>query len=225
MNLLCAMLLLWLEAMAPPPLPPLLQITPIPTPIQVITPLPSWEAVTLAWNPVLDTNAVGYVVYYGTDDGGTNAAGYTYALDASTNTSLNIFNLASGTNYFFSVSAYDDLGEQGWLATPFQYLAPVTPPAWYAQSNEYMVVYYGAFYGGSNTWISLDGTAPYQPGPIPSSSPYVSIVVQQSADLATWVPLLTNTCQAGLTEMLVVSNFSLAQLFFRTTNENDPGGS
>ncbi len=78
---------------------------------------PSTVAVSLAWNPETDPSVTGYYVHYGLQS--PNSAGsctYTqstyYSLASLANASsrtVTVSGLASGTTYFFAVSAYNGL--------------------------------------------------------------------------------------------------------------------
>jgi Fibronectin type III domain len=57
--------------------------------------------VTLGWYPSVDTNVVGYVVYYGTISGT-----YTERIDVGDQTSATITGLTAGVTYYFAVTAY-----------------------------------------------------------------------------------------------------------------------
>jgi hypothetical protein len=73
-------------------------------------------AVELSWKPSKDESAAGYLVYYGDGSGnylGDGAALGPSPIDVGKQTSVNIDNLKNGTLYYFSVSAYDDLGMPG----------------------------------------------------------------------------------------------------------------
>ena len=58
--------------------------------------------IRLAWNPVIDPDITGYMVYYGTSSGD-----YDVTLDVGNWTSVTIEDLEDGEAYYFSVTAYD----------------------------------------------------------------------------------------------------------------------
>lgn len=70
---------------------------------------PSTVAVSLAWDPVQDSSVTGYYIHYGNQS--PNSSGsctYTQSTFVSSPTAT-ISGLASGTTYFFAVSAYNGL--------------------------------------------------------------------------------------------------------------------
>ena len=60
------------------------------------------QSIALGWDPDLDTNVVGCVVYYG-----TNSGQYPFRVDAGANLSPTLTNLQAGLTYYFAVTAYD----------------------------------------------------------------------------------------------------------------------
>ena len=72
--------------------------------------------VELSWRPSRDESAAGYIVYYGTASGdyfGEGASAGPSPIDVGKRLSVSIDNLVNGILYYFSVSAYDDLGQPG----------------------------------------------------------------------------------------------------------------
>ena len=69
-------------------------------------PSPSATTATLAWSPVTDPTLDGYKVYVGTVSGL-----YTRTITVGNLTSYTIDSLATGTTYFFAVTAYNSAGE------------------------------------------------------------------------------------------------------------------
>ncbi len=69
-------------------------------------PPPSATTATLTWNPVTDPTLDGYKVYVGTASGL-----YTRTITVGNLTSYTIDSLATGTTYFFTVTAYNSAGE------------------------------------------------------------------------------------------------------------------
>lgn len=63
--------------------------------------------VTLAWNPSGSQDVAGYRIHYGTASGV-----YTQTLELGNITSAVVFNLAVGTTYYFTVTAYDTLSRE-----------------------------------------------------------------------------------------------------------------
>jgi hypothetical protein len=74
-----------------------------PVPVLGVT-LPVSYSVTLAWNPSLSTNIVGYNVHYGL------ASGVYNSVASVTGTNVTITGLAAGTTYYFAVTTVDALG-------------------------------------------------------------------------------------------------------------------
>ncbi len=69
-------------------------------------PPPSATTAILAWDPVTDPTLDGYKVYVGTTSGL-----YTRTITVGNLTSYTIDSLATGTTYFFAVTAYNGAGE------------------------------------------------------------------------------------------------------------------
>ncbi len=62
-------------------------------------------SVSLAWSPSAATNVAGYNLFYG-----ESARQYTSCLDAGTNTSLTVNDLADGQTYYFATATYTSSG-------------------------------------------------------------------------------------------------------------------
>jgi len=82
------------------------------------------RAVTLAWNPSLATDVVGYRLYYG-----QTSRTYSAHIDVSTNTSATISDLSVGTNYFFAVTAYTAAGMESEFSAELSYTVPAPDSA------------------------------------------------------------------------------------------------
>jgi hypothetical protein len=63
--------------------------------------------VSIAWDPVLDTDLQGYRVYYG-----TSPSSYTQSVDVQNVTQTTISGLTDCTTYYFGVKAYDTAGNE-----------------------------------------------------------------------------------------------------------------
>ena len=61
----------------------------------------------LEWEPVSDSNLVGYRIYYG-----TSSLTYPQSLDVGKNTIYTVMGLSSGTRYYFAVTAYKGLNDE-----------------------------------------------------------------------------------------------------------------
>ncbi len=62
---------------------------------------------TLEWDPNVDEDLAGYIVYYG-----TASRNYKYDVDIGDITSCTISGLVEGKKYFFAVTAYDEEGNE-----------------------------------------------------------------------------------------------------------------
>jgi Fibronectin type III domain len=85
--------------------------------------LPAGQSVTLAWDPSLDTNVVGYNVYYW-----AASQTYTNMINAGNATSATISGLIPGMTYCFVATAYDNSGEESVFSGEISYLVPGGPP-------------------------------------------------------------------------------------------------
>lgn len=92
-----------------------LLLTPVPV-FGVIVPLS--YSVTLAWNPSISTNVVGYKVYYGLASGA-----YNNTISVGSSTNATITGLIAGSTYFFAATAVDSLGDE----SPFSNETSYTP--------------------------------------------------------------------------------------------------
>ena len=63
--------------------------------------------VTLAWDPNIEEDLAGYIVYYG-----TSSRDYTHDVDIGNHTSCTISGFEDGITYFFAVTAYDEDGNE-----------------------------------------------------------------------------------------------------------------
>ena len=73
--------------------------------------------VSLAWDPE-DADVAGYRVYYG-----TSPLNYQFKQDAGNNTTITVSNLQDRTSYYFSVTAYDLLGNESGYSSEICYAA------------------------------------------------------------------------------------------------------
>ena len=65
------------------------------------------SSVSLLWFPSPSPEVIGYAVYYGAASGA-----YDFRVDAGTNRTVTVTNLAAGQTYFFAVTAYDVQGDE-----------------------------------------------------------------------------------------------------------------
>ena len=89
-----------------------------PVPVLGVT-LPVSYSVTLAWNPSLSTNIVGYNVYYGL------ASGVYCSVEFVTGTNVTITGLAAGTTYYFAATAVDANGDESQFSNETGYTTGV----------------------------------------------------------------------------------------------------
>jgi hypothetical protein len=95
------------------------------TPVHVLSAIvPPGQSVTLAWDPCLDTNVVGFNVHYG-----AASRSYTNTVDAGNATNATISGLVAGTTHFFAVTAYDRQGIESDPSNEVSYTVPTTLPA------------------------------------------------------------------------------------------------
>jgi thiamine pyrophosphokinase len=77
------------------------------------------QPVELAWNVNPDPTVAGYMLSYG-----TNSGNYDNELDAGTNTSIEVPDLAVGQTNYFVVAAYNAQGVLGAPSSPISYVVP-----------------------------------------------------------------------------------------------------
>ena len=81
----------------------------------------------LAWDPNLETDIVGYSVYYDTNSAvsnGTNSRAYGKVIEAGTATTLTISNLVPELTYYFAVTAYKSMGLESIPSNEISYRLP-----------------------------------------------------------------------------------------------------
>ncbi len=68
----------------------------------------------LAWNANTEADLEGYNIYYGTSKrtGDCPPGGYPKKIDAGDNTSFTVTNLTNGATYYFSLTSYDQSGNE-----------------------------------------------------------------------------------------------------------------
>jgi len=87
------------------------------------------QSVTLAWDPSLSTNVVGYKIYYG-----VASHTYTNVVDVGSATNVTIPGLVKGTTYYFAATAYDSTGGQSDYSNEASYTVPTGLPAVHIRS-------------------------------------------------------------------------------------------
>jgi len=124
-------------------------------------------SVTLAWNPSTSPDITGYDVYYGVASGV-----YDNEISAGDNTNITISNLVEGVTYYFAATAHDD--GQSPFSNEISYTVPLNP------SNSLAILASPASFNGqfSFTVSGINGRL---------------YVVEASADLTHWAPMMTNT--------------------------------
>jgi len=83
-------------------------------------------SVTLAWNPSISTNVVGYNVDYGLSSGVYNNTVY---VAGATSTNVTITGLVAGTTYYFAAAAVSALGVVSPLSNEISYSVPANSPS------------------------------------------------------------------------------------------------
>jgi len=86
--------------------------------------------VILTWNANVETNIVGYKLYYGPVSSGTppGAGRYANVLNVGNVTMYMVSNLVQGITYGFAVTAYNNLGKESDLSPEVTYVKPPTEP-------------------------------------------------------------------------------------------------
>ena len=74
------------------------------------------DQVTLAWDPNLDSDVAGYILYYG-----TQSRYYDYDVDVGEYTSITISGLVEDVMYYFAVTAYDVEGNESDFSAEITY--------------------------------------------------------------------------------------------------------
>jgi len=133
----------------------------------VSTPSPA-ASVTLGWDPSTDPDVVGYNVYYG-----PSTHNYTNMVDAGNSTVCSIFGLVIGATYYFTVTAYNELGVE---SPPSDEIVYTVPPGTYRPKIP------ATSANVTNGVFGFD--VRYDPGQ--------EVIIQSSTDLVHWVSISTN---------------------------------
>ncbi len=99
------------------------------------------RTITLTWNASVSTDVTGYRIRYSTHSGQ-----YSEVLDVGNHTSADIPNLVDGTTYYFTVTAYNAIGEESW---PSDELVHTANPALFLNLSTRAIVQ-----GGDGVMIS-----------------------------------------------------------------------
>lgn len=92
--------------------------------VSICLPLKSYSAeVTLAWDPNIEADVDGYVLYYGIYSGF-----YTEAVDIGKLTEYTLTDLKVDTVYYFSVTAYDIYGNESDFSDELSHVISGNPP-------------------------------------------------------------------------------------------------
>lgn len=168
------------------------------------------HSVTLAWDAVPEADIQGYKVHVGTQPGQ-----YTQTLDAGTNLSHSVGNLAYGQTYYFSVRAVDAAGlESGYSPElTLSVKLPQLPPS---------------------ATLAAIGTGPtglQWSYPKSALTAHPDFIIESSTDLVSWSPAGTVAAHAstGSTATDVTYNFAVTrngpQRFYRLSARNWLGDS
>lgn len=91
-----------------------LDIAEFPSEVEGLAAVPGNAEVSLTWDAATDNNGVdGYYVYAGLSSVVKNGGSYTFpSIDAGNTTTFTVDNLSNGVTYYFSVTAYDEDGNE-----------------------------------------------------------------------------------------------------------------
>ncbi|MDD5141581.1 MAG: fibronectin type III domain-containing protein [Verrucomicrobiales bacterium] len=146
-------------------------------------------SVTMAWNPSTDASVVGYNLYYG------GASGvYTNKISTAITPNAIVSGLMEGMTYYFALTAYDISGLESPLSNEATYSVPISgqPPVLGSPS-----------FSGGRFSFTVPGVAGSQ------------YAVEASANLVTWVRVVTNTAPFTFVE---TNSSQFAKRFYRTVN-------
>ena len=160
------------------------------------------QSVTLAWNPSTSTNAVGYMLYYGTD-----GIHFGSQINARTNLSVTVTNLEPGPNYFEVVS-YDANDDQSPPSNLIEYTVPgpaqtVTVAA--NPDNAGSVTGAGSFAEGSSVTVTATADSGYTFADWTVNGTIQSTSSNYSFTLATNLNLVANFTTNPVTYTIAVS--------------------
>lgn len=80
--------------------------------------------ISLLWNPNPETNIAGYKLYVGTASGA-----YTSVINVSNVTAYTVTNLPASGRFYFAVTAYNTLGQEGPFSNEVAAFTPISPPS------------------------------------------------------------------------------------------------
>jgi hypothetical protein len=178
-----------------------------PVPVLGVT-LPVSYSVTLAWNPSISTNVVGYNVYYGL------ANGVYSSVKSVTGTNATITGLAAGTTYYFAATAVDALGVESPFSNETSYTTGV--PTVRLRPVRVVAV-------SPASYITGVPTVRLRPSPAGQYILTVSGLIGQTyeieatQDLLAWTAIGTVTLDAsGSSDFTDTNAASFSQRFYRT---------
>ena len=168
------------------------------------------HSVTLAWDAVTDSDIQGYKVHVGTQPGQ-----YTQTLDAGTNLSHSVGNLAYGQTYYFSVRAVDAAGLESGYSPELTLTVslPQLPPS-------------ASLATGGSGPTGLQWSYPKS-----ALNSHPDFIIESSTDLVSWSPAGTVAAYAstGSTATHMNYNFTVTrngpQRFYRLSARNWLGDS
>ena len=152
----------------------------------------SGQTATAVWNPSSDTNVVGYLIRYG-----LSSESCTNLLDAGAASSVTVYGLETGLTYYFSVTAYDNAGQESAPSNEITYTVQEST----APSERIAL----QMRNDSNSGMTLEFEAT-------SAGTYV---IQATEDLKNWEPIQTNNVTVGTITFPVTDAATYPHRFYR----------
>ena len=126
---------------------------------------------TLEWDPNVDEDLAGYIVYYG-----TASRNYSYDVDIGDQTSVTISGLDEGKRYYFAVTAYDEEGNESRYSKEVVYPQP-------APGQTSMGASGGGGGGGGGCFVTSAADGRWSMGPLAT---LVGVLLAGVFGLMTW---------------------------------------